>query len=76
MGPTRYCLGARLAKMETEIALRALLRRYLDLRLASEPARLTSISLQGYQSLPIDLHGGDGTPTGALSVDQDAAVTA
>ncbi|MFF3323657.1 cytochrome P450 [Streptomyces sp. NPDC002889] len=71
-----FCLGARLAKMETEIALRALLRRYPDLRPASEPARLTSISLQGYQSLPVHLHGGGGTPTGALSVDQDAAVTA
>jgi cytochrome P450 len=71
-----YCLGVRLAKLETEIALRALLRRYPILELASDPARLTSISLQGYQSLPVHLHGGDGTPTGALSVGRDAAVTA
>jgi cytochrome P450 len=50
-----YCLGARLAKIETEVALRGLFSRFPDLTLATAPHRLRSISLQGFQSLPVHL---------------------
>ena len=50
-----YCLGARLAKLETVTALSALFRRYPNLTLAAEPPRLTSISLQSFASLPVRL---------------------
>jgi cytochrome P450 len=52
-----YCLGARLAKIETEVALRGLFSRFPDLTLATVPLRLRSISLQGFQSLPVHLFG-------------------
>ncbi|GAA3368319.1 cytochrome P450 [Streptomyces sannanensis] len=54
-----YCLGARLAKIETEIALRSLFSRYPKLALATEPERLASISTNGYQSLWVHLNGGE-----------------
>lgn len=52
-----YCLGARLAKLETEIALRGLFERFPHLQLAADPAQLCSISLQGFNSLPVYLVG-------------------
>ncbi len=51
-----YCLGAPLARIETKIALRNLLERNLNLRLAVEPEALeeTSIpTLASYQKLPV-----------------------
>jgi cytochrome P450 len=59
-GP-HYCLGARLAKIETEVALRGLFERFPDLALASAPVRLRSISIQGVESLPVHLLGGRAT---------------
>ncbi|MEU1277809.1 cytochrome P450 [Streptomyces sp. NPDC005805] len=50
-----YCLGSRLAKLETEVALRRLFTRFPDIRLASEPAQLDSVSLQGYGELLVHL---------------------
>lgn len=52
-----YCLGARLAKLETEIALRGLFERFPCLQLATDPTQLRSISLQGFDSMPIHLTG-------------------
>jgi 2-hydroxy-5-methyl-1-naphthoate 7-hydroxylase len=56
-----YCLGARLAKLETEIALAALFSRYPGLTLASDPDRISSIPLQGFEALPVHLHAGERT---------------
>jgi 2-hydroxy-5-methyl-1-naphthoate 7-hydroxylase len=56
-----YCLGARLAKLETEIALATLFSRYPGLTLASDPDRLSSIPLQGFEALPVHLHAGERT---------------
>ncbi|MEU3920473.1 cytochrome P450 [Streptomyces sp. NPDC029004] len=50
-----FCLGSRLAKLETEVALGSLFARYPNLTLASEPDRLASISLQGFNALPVRL---------------------
>ncbi|MFJ8077106.1 cytochrome P450 [Streptomyces sp. NPDC096176] len=60
-----YCLGARLAKLETKIALQALFTRYPAITLAAEPQRLTSIPLQGYAALPVHMTGRTPQPPGS-----------
>jgi cytochrome P450 len=47
-----FCLGAPLARLELQTALRALLRRFPHLRLAGEPERRPSFVLRGYASVP------------------------
>lgn len=46
-----YCLGAPLARLEGEIALRALIQRFPDLRLAAEPAELAWRAVPLFRSL-------------------------
>jgi cytochrome P450 len=46
-----YCLGAPLARIEGEIALRALLGRFPDLRLAVDPAELSWRDVPLFRSL-------------------------
>ncbi|WP_206506138.1 cytochrome P450 family protein [Streptomyces chrestomyceticus] len=53
-----YCLGARLARLEARIALKALFTRYPDLEAAAAPERLASISVQGVRTLPVRLNAG------------------
>ncbi|MEJ2870029.1 cytochrome P450 [Actinomycetospora sp. OC33-EN08] len=48
-----FCLGAALARMEGEVALRALFERFPDLAPAGEPVRRPTRILRGYQSLPV-----------------------
>jgi cytochrome P450 len=51
-----YCLGAQLARTETEIALRALLDRFPALRLDTDPASLQwrhTRLIRGLQTLPV-----------------------
>ncbi|MFF1812551.1 cytochrome P450 [Streptomyces sp. NPDC058251] len=51
-----YCLGAPLARLETEIALSALLERLPDLALAADPAELRwrpSLRARGLLALPV-----------------------
>lgn len=50
-----YCLGAGLARMEGEIGLRALFRRFPDLRLDGAPHRRPTRVLRGYDAMPADL---------------------
>ncbi|MGB0388656.1 MAG: cytochrome P450 family protein [Ardenticatenaceae bacterium] len=53
-----YCLGAPLARIETQIALGALLDRNPNLRLAVNPSELKfarSMGLHNYESLPVVL---------------------
>lgn len=50
-----YCLGAPLARLEAQIALPALLRRFPGLRLAGSPARRPRMNLRGWSSLPVTL---------------------
>lgn len=49
------CLGASLARMEGEIALRTLFERFPDLRLDGKPVRRDQVVLRGYETLPIAL---------------------
>ena len=50
-----YCLGAPLARLEAQIALPALLRRFPDLALARRPTRRPRMNLRGWSSLPVTL---------------------
>ena len=53
-----YCLGAGLARMEGEIGLRALFRRFPDLALAGVPRRRATRLLRGYDAMPVTLDAG------------------
>jgi len=52
-GGIHYCLGASLARLETEIAFPAILARYDDITFAGQPERRDSLTLRGYLSLPL-----------------------
>ena len=57
-GP-HYCIGAPLARIQSELALSKLLTRFPDLRLAAEPDELeweNNPLLRGLLSLPVTLH--------------------
>ena len=48
-----FCLGAPLARLEGQIAIGALVRRFPKLTLAGEPRRRQQITLRGLESLPV-----------------------
>ncbi|PRY50124.1 hypothetical protein LY71_104161 [Geodermatophilus tzadiensis] len=50
-----YCLGAALARMEGEVALRALFERFPDLAPAGTGRHRRTVILRGYESLPVVL---------------------
>jgi cytochrome P450 len=52
-GGIHYCLGAPLARLEAQIALPALVRRFPGLALAGEGQRRDSLSLKGFTSLRV-----------------------
>ncbi|WP_040337865.1 cytochrome P450 [Candidatus Blastococcus massiliensis] len=65
-----FCLGAALARMEGEVALRALFQRFPDLGPAGAGRRRGTIILRGYESLPVTL----GHPASAPSGERSTAV--
>jgi cytochrome P450 len=65
-----YCLGAPLARLEAQIALPALLRRFPRMSLADRPQRRPRMNLRGWEALPVTLGTGPGTvPAPRHSVD-------
>ncbi len=50
-----YCLGAPLARLQTDVALRALWNRFPDLHLSGEPQRQPSRVIWGLQRLLVEL---------------------
>ena len=50
-----YCLGAVLSKIEGQLALPMLLRRFPNLALAGEPGERRTLMLRGYETLPVTL---------------------
>jgi len=48
-----FCLGAPLARLEGQIAIAALVRRFPNLALAGDPIRRNQITLRGLASLPV-----------------------
>jgi cytochrome P450 len=57
-----YCPGALLARTEAAIALEGLFTRFPDLRLADGAKVFPSISLYGFDTLPVSLHATDTRP--------------
>jgi cytochrome P450 len=54
-GGIHHCLGAVLARMETQIALANLLDRFGRIELAGAPVRRPTFTLRGLESLPVAL---------------------
>lgn len=54
-GGAHYCLGAAVARMELQVALRALLERYPSIELGGEPTWKPSFIIRGLESLPLRL---------------------
>ena len=50
-----HCLGASLARLELQIAVRGLVGRTGELRASAPPARLDSFAFRGLRRLPIDI---------------------
>jgi cytochrome P450 len=50
-----HCLGAALARLEAEVALPALVRRFPEVRLAAEPTWRPMTTLRGMTALHLDL---------------------
>jgi cytochrome P450 len=50
-----FCIGAPLARLEGQLAIPALLKRYPGLALAAEPAWLPSMVFRGVTALPVTL---------------------
>jgi cytochrome P450 len=48
-----HCLGASLARLEAEVAISTLIRRFPDLDLAGDPVRNGRINLRGLDHLPL-----------------------
>ena len=56
-GGIHHCLGAALARLEAQVMLPMLLRRYPTAAVAGEPVRRGGLMIRGYTSLPIALGG-------------------
>lgn len=52
-GGMHYCIGAPLARLEAQIALPALFRRYPGITLDGEPARRHSLAIHGFDRIPM-----------------------
>ena len=50
-----YCLGASLAKLEAQIAIGSLIRRFPDIELAGEPGWRDRLTIRGVDHLPLSL---------------------
>ena len=48
-----FCLGAALARLEAQVAMGSVIRRFPDLELAGDPVPNGRITLRGLDSLPV-----------------------
>lgn len=62
-----HCLGARLATLEAEIALRHIAGRFPRMRLAGPPRRWPTANMRAFASFPVYLDGAPGPREGARS---------
>ena len=54
-GGIHYCVGAGLARLEAEVALRSLAERFPALRVSGRPVRRNLQTLRGFEHLPVRL---------------------
>jgi cytochrome P450 len=54
-GGAHYCLGAALARLEGEVAIGSLIRRFPTLDLAGDPTWNGRLNLRGLEQLPVAL---------------------
>lgn len=54
-GGRHFCLGAGLSRLEMKLWLQETLRRFPEIKLAGEPARLSSTFLNRYRHIPVSL---------------------
>jgi cytochrome P450 len=52
-GGRHYCLGAALARLEGELAIGGLVRRFAELEPVGEPRRRRTFTLRGLETLPV-----------------------
>ena len=52
-GGRHFCLGANLARLEAQIALKQLTERVSSIEVTGEPVRMYSANVRGYASLPV-----------------------
>ena len=52
-GGRHFCLGANLARLEAQIALKQLVERVASIEVSGEPVRMYSANVRGYASLPV-----------------------
>jgi cytochrome P450 len=71
-GGPHYCLGASLARLEGEIAIGTVVRRFPELDLAGEPERRQTFTLRGLAHLPVAL-GPDRRPSSGPSASPASA---
>jgi cytochrome P450 len=50
-----YCLGASLAKLEAQVAITSLIRRFPQLEQAGDPRWRDRLTIRGVEHLPISL---------------------
>jgi len=56
-GGIHHCLGAALARLEAQVMIPELVRRFPNARLTGRPVRRKGLLLRGYTSLPVALDG-------------------
>ncbi|MDQ2881254.1 MAG: cytochrome P450 [Actinomycetota bacterium] len=68
-----YCIGAALARLEGEVGLQTLFRRFPDLALAGIPHRRPTRVLRGYDEIPVRLNSpsAPGTSVQASATSRD-----
>jgi cytochrome P450 len=54
-GGHHFCLGAALARLEGEVAIPTLVRRFPDLELDGTPERRNTFTLRGLTHLPVSI---------------------
>ena len=72
-GGIHFCIGAPLARLELEAALRALVERAPGLELVAEPERVPAFVIRGFQAVE-GRRAGDASPHAVQAIDLERRV--